>query len=277
VSTFQEQPRVRVTTTLGRAVQIYGEFAGRSLIALALVLTALNFVYTVFEPVGESAWTTIVFLAATVVGTAWAETVLVADIDAEQRGEREASVLELFGRTWRPAVRVATATLLASLVIGLVFVVAFFVATLLVVDEWTLLVAFLVAAAPALFLWARWSLLLPVIVIEQRAVSTAFGRSTQLVLPHRWTVFTVVLIGFAVGIVFGAVLVSVVEAYTSGLVQLWLVSFVDGLIYASLMVAISTALYYELMAKRADSPTSSEWRDAPSRAEADLDITRFAR
>jgi hypothetical protein len=268
---------MRFTSVLGRVAQLYGEFIGRFLVALVLLLAGLNLVVTLLDRPGQdNVGRALLLFLATLVATAWGQATMVEDIRDHREGRGDVAMLELFGRTWRIALRVAWATFLASLIIGMLFGVIFFFATIFVVDEWTLLTALLVAAAPTLFLAARWSLLVPVIVIEQRTTSAAFARSTELVLPYRWTVLFVVLAGFLVGFAFELVLASAVDRAAGGWVETWLVRLIDGLIYTSIVTAVSTTLYYELVG----APTST--RTTPAGRGDDLqpwapEVTRLSR
>jgi hypothetical protein len=268
---------MRFTTVLGRVAQLYGEFVGRFLIALVLLLAGLNLVVVLLEPPSQDsvAWAFLLSVA-TLVASAWGQATMVEDIRDHREGRGDAGFLELFGRTWRIALRVAWATFLATLIIATLFGIIFFFATILVVDEWTFLTAVLICAAPALFLAARWSLLVPVIVIERKSTTAAFARSTELVLPHRWTVLFVVLTGFVVGFAFEGVLASAVDSAAGGWVETWLVRLIDGLIYTSIVTAVSTTLYYELVGSKGSSLKTSPGRREDLQPWA-ADVSRLSR
>ena len=57
-----------------------------------------------------------------------------------------------------------------------------------------LVFATLLLVVPALFLAVCWSLVAPVVAVEQRGVFAGFGRSFELTRGHRWTIFLILLV-----------------------------------------------------------------------------------
>ena len=93
----------------------------------------------------------------------------------------------------------------------------------------------------------------PVIVIERQNRPGAFARSGELVLPHRRTVVGVLLVSVVVagGIDIG--LGALVAYGLHGWVETWLTDVLDGVIFSSALVAVSTSLYYGLLEARPPS------------------------
>lgn len=104
---------------------------------------------------------------------------LVADV---QNGRRDSSVGQLFRRV---------APVLLPL-IGLSILWDFAVA-----------IGFILLIVPGLFLITIWSVAAQALVIERQRVSTAFGRSRELVRGHGWHVFGVILVVFGLDIAVG--------------------------------------------------------------------------
>jgi hypothetical protein len=59
-------------------------------------------------------------------------------------------------------------------------------------------VGLLLLVVPGLLVLVRWSVIVPVIVIERRGMRDSFRRSNELVRGHSWTVLWTLLIIFAV-------------------------------------------------------------------------------
>lgn len=102
---------------------------------------------------------------------------------------------------------------------------------------------------PGLVLLTWWSLIIPVIVLEQSAAGAAFSRSRELVRGYAWNVFGVIvltiLLVIAFSIVLGLVLSPVAE---------WLQSFLSNVISGTLVtpfIALTwTVLYHRLRAAK---------------------------
>ena len=63
-----------------------------------------------------------------------------------------------------------------------------------VLAYFALVLASLLLVVPGLFLAVCWSLVAPVVAVEQRGVFAGFGRSFELTRGHRWTIFLILLI-----------------------------------------------------------------------------------
>jgi hypothetical protein len=99
------------------------------------------------------------------------------------------------------------------------------------------------AAVFCLFTW--WSLIVPVIVLEDSPALRAFRRSRDLVRGHCWTVFRVVL---AVSLLTtaGGVALRFVFAPLPGLLGLWVGAAVATGLTAPYMAHALTVMYYRL-------------------------------
>lgn len=107
---------------------------------------------------------------------------------------------------------------------------------------------------PGLLLLTWWSLVVPVVVLEQRAVLESFGRSRELVRGHGWTVFGVVVVTVLISLVVGAVI---------GVALLWLPeelrTFVGDVVAGSLTApfgALAWTLMYFHLRERQEAPVS---------------------
>ena len=178
---------------------------------------------------------------------------MVADIHDRYDGKGDASIIELFARTWRAVPHVAWATICAGFLVGLVVLAGILVASLFASVTVAFVIGVLLAIAAGLFLGARWSLIVPVIVIERQNRPGAFARSGELVFPHRRTVVGVLLVSVVVAGGIDSGLGALVAYGLHGWVETWLTDVLDGVIFSSALVAVSTSLYYGLLEARPPS------------------------
>jgi hypothetical protein len=145
---------------LGESWRLYTKFFTRFFVVAAIVYLVVNLVNAVVATLFGSGTGIAVLLAlvstvVSLVGTFWLQGALVYAVDDARDGRVDSSIAELFER-----VRRYLGTLLAGIGIAIGFV-------LLVV--------------PGLILLTWWCLIVPVIVLEGKAVGAAFGRSRELV------------------------------------------------------------------------------------------------
>ena len=101
---------------------------------------------------------------------------------------------------------------------------------------------------PGVILFTLWSLVGPVITIEDRAVGSALRRSWQLVRPHFWLVLVLVTIPLQVE---QAVLHAIhyAEIFEHPLVPAFLLNGLLGMVIGSVVGLIEVVLAYELIAR----------------------------
>lgn len=100
---------------------------------------------------------------------------------------------------------------------------------------------------PGVILFTLWSLVGPVITIEDRSVRSAFGRSWQLVRPNFWLTFALVTLPLQVE----AVLLHAIhytEVFEHPLVPALVVNGLLGAVVGSVVGLIEVVLAYELIA-----------------------------
>lgn len=178
-----------VGQVLDEAWTIYTKFFVKFFLVALIVLGAINVVLGLLGEkfnsgsAGDKAIVAVVGLAASVVGSLWLEGAFVKSVQTARTGVFQTPVGELF-RNARPFVgRLFVSGILAGLGVCLGFV-------LLIV--------------PGVILLTWWSLIAPVIVIEDRSAVEAFGRSRELVRGHGWAVLGVVMISTLLSIVAAA-------------------------------------------------------------------------
>jgi hypothetical protein len=261
--------------TLAKAAEFYSELLGRFLIALFTLLAGLNLIVVlVTRSVGHPLLRGLLLFLANVLGTAWGEAALVEDIRDRHEVNGDASIADVFARTWRLAPRVAWATFWASVFVGVLVAVWLLIGSGLAFLPFGFYAGVLLAVLVGLYVAARWSVILPVIVIERQTTIDAFGRSNQLALPCVWTVVGVIFVSLLVAGGIDYALGVLIADGVHGWLKTWLASILSGLIFSSALVAVSTALYYELRnaellrwstGGKPGSPDLQPWSDEVSR------------
>jgi len=109
---------------------------------------------------------------------------------------------------------------------------------------------------PGIVLFTLWSLVGPVITIEDRAVASAFGRSWQLVRPAFWLTFWLVTVPLQVE---QAALHAIhyTEIFEHPLVPAFLINGLLGMVIGSIVGLVEVVLAYELIARPPATRTSS--------------------
>jgi hypothetical protein len=207
----------------------------RHLIAIALV------VYLLVAAIGALLTLTLGWLGfalGVLVGFAgqfWLQGALIQAVGDVRDGRRDLTVSQTFERVLPRLNRIVVAGILLALGIGIG------------------LVAFIV---PGLVLLTIWLLVLPAIVLEDRGIGEAFGRSRALVRGYGWSVFgvivlTVVLflgVGFALDL-----LLLPLDDWLAGLVR----SLVGNTVIGPFVAAVWTLVYYRLLAAK-EPPAAPE-------------------
>jgi hypothetical protein len=100
---------------------------------------------------------------------------------------------------------------------------------------------------PGLFLITIWAVIIPVVVIEQPPMLSAFGRSRQLVRGRGWNVFgtlvTAIIILILVNLVLGFLLFALPLGLRNGVATV-----VSGSVVTPFIVLVVTDVYYRLVA-----------------------------
>jgi hypothetical protein len=114
------------------------------------------------------------------------------------------------------------------------------------------LVGLALFVVPGVFIFTMWSLVGPVITIEDRAVGAALGRSWQLVRPCFWLTFLLVTLPLQVE---ETVLHAIhyTEIFEHPLVPAFLLNGLLGMVVGSIVGLIEVVLAYELIARRKPS------------------------
>lgn len=220
-------PRLPVREVLTDTWSLYRRLFVRSLVVAASVFVFAELAQALLS-VTTSRSATLGLLALSLlfwlVGTQLVQGALVEAVRDLHEGREPESTVELYDRT-RDRLG---ALVVGSLLAGIGAVAGLF---LLVV--------------PGVVLFTRWSLVVPVIVLEQAPPVAALRRSNQLVRGHGWRVFRILLNVFVAAAVSSAVL----EVAFGALPTFWAV-WLGGLAASALVTPYTahalTVLYYRL-------------------------------
>ena len=224
---------MRIGLVLGETWGLYKRFLGRFFITALIVFAILDLLSAIADQASDEGWLSallwgIVSAAIGIVGYFWVQAALVETVHDVRDGRADRSI----GETYRavqprlPAVIVGGIAGAIGIVIGLILLIV-----------------------PGLFLLTIWSMLVPVIVLEGRSASEAFGRSREVVRGNGWSVFGLILLTFLIV----AIASGVIRAFFAPLPD-FLDAWLGGVVAHSLTVpfaaAALTTAYFTLVAGR---------------------------
>jgi hypothetical protein len=214
---------VTISGVLEDALRIYRKLFWRSVVVAGLVFVVVG-LGEAFASRKTTQLVTLVSLLLSLVGGLLVQGALITAVD-DLAGHRPAApTRQLYDRT-----RERLGTLLgASLLYGLGIVAGLI---LLIV--------------PGLIAVARWSLIVPLIVIERRGWREAFARSNQLVTGRTGRVLVLVLIA---NVITGVVSLGISTLFTflPSFFATWIGSAVAGALTVPYQAMVLTVLYYRL-------------------------------
>jgi hypothetical protein len=169
-----------------------------------------------------------VLLAALVgiAGAFWLQGTLIEAVRDVRDGRVDLSVGETFERVFPVLNRIVIAGILLGIAIG---------------------IGFLLLIVPGLIVLTLWIFVIPAIVLENRGIGEAFGRSRELVRGNGWNVFGVIVLTFVlllgVSIALRLIL-SPLDEWLASLIQ----QIVANTLVAPFAVIVWTLAYYRLRA-----------------------------
>jgi hypothetical protein len=176
-----------------------------------------------------------VLLAAAVslVAVFWLQAALVKAVEDIRDDRADLSLSETFAAAREHLAAVVVAGLLAALgiVVGLILLIV-----------------------PGLVLMTWWAVIVPAIVLEDRAAGESFSRSRELVRGYAWGVFGVIVLVILLLIGFQIVL-NIILSPLADWLQSFLSQIVSGTVTAPFVALVLTLLYFRLRsAKETPAP-----------------------
>jgi hypothetical protein len=214
---------------LGEAWNLYKRFFGRFFLTALVVFAVLDLLSALASAaIGDSLaaglfWSLVAALIG-VVGYFWVQAALVETVRDVRDGRADRTIGETFGAVRPRLPAVIAAGIVAAIGIAIGFV-------LLIV--------------PGLYLLTIWSMLIPVIVIEERRAGEAFTRSHDVVRGNGWKVFGLVIVTFLLVAVASGV-IRLVFAPLPEFLDVWLGSLVAHSVTVPFAAAALTTAYFRL-------------------------------
>jgi hypothetical protein len=160
-----------------------------------------------------------------IIGVFWLQATLVEAVVDIRDGRADLSMGQTFARAQEHIGRVAVAGILAGLAIA---------------------VGLLLLIVPGLYLMTIWSVLIPVIVLERKAVMEAFGRSRELVSGNGWNVFGVIVISFLI-LIGAGILLGIALFWLPGAFGEYIRSVISNTITIPFVALAWTIMYFRLL------------------------------
>ena len=157
-------------------------------------------------------------------GVFWLQGALVVAVEDVRDGTVDLSIRDTLSRV-RPRMNtIAVTGILAALGIGL---------------------GLLLLIVPGLVLATWWALIIPVIVLEGKSVTGAFGRSRELVRGNGWNVFGLIVLTFVI-LLAANIVIRIVLSPLSDSVQGYVTDVVSNTLTAPFVACAFTLAYYRL-------------------------------
>lgn len=166
---------------LAEAGRLYIRFFWRGLFLGVAVFLVLTIPAAIVDVQHDTTWTILLASSLVTIFTSYGDFLLEGALVVDARQHAEIGSLP----SLRALVRQTRPYLFSLLGATLIYSVCIAVGLLLLV-------------VPGLLVLVRWSVIVPVIVIERRGMRDSFRRSNELVRGHSWTVLWTLLIIFAV-------------------------------------------------------------------------------
>ena len=218
---------------LSESWRLYTRFFTRFFVIAVIVYLIVNLVNAVVATLfgggeGVSLLLALITTVVSLVGTFWLQGALVFAVDDVRDGRIDSTIGEVFERVRPRLGTLILAGILAALGIA-------FGLVLLIV--------------PGLIFLTWWCLIVPVIVLEGKAVGESFSRSRELVRGHGWTVFGVVLIT-AILTVIASGLIQAIFSFLGSFLRYWIGGAIASAVVGPFFAVALTVMYFTLRGLR---------------------------
>jgi purine-cytosine permease-like protein len=161
------------------------------------------------------------------VGWYWLQGALIEAVRDVRDGRTDLSVSETFSRVQPRLWSIIGAGILLGIAIG---------------------IGLLLLVVPGLILITIWIAVIPAIVLENRGIGEAFGRSRELVRGHGWNVFGVIVLTILILLGVSILLSIILSPFADWLAGL-IAQLVNSVVIGPLVVTVWTLVYYRLKGK----------------------------
>lgn len=229
-----------LTGTIGEAWTFY-KAHWRHFIPIAFVVYILLNLFTLFLALLLGWLGIIAGVFVSIAGIFWLQGALVTAIEDVRDGKADLSLGETLAHI-RPRLNtLALAGILAAFGIT---------------------IGFILLIIPGFFLLTIWSLIVPVIVLENSGVMDSFGRSRELTRGNRWGVFGRIIVTVLITAIAGAIVSVITQAILPDEIDEYVANVVGSSVTAPFAALVWTLMYYRL--RQAREPATAA---APAPAE----------
>ncbi|HZT92604.1 MAG TPA: hypothetical protein VFA05_11245 [Gaiellaceae bacterium] len=214
---------MQIGDPIGEGFAIYKRF-WRHLLPIALVTYLVVSLIALLLAAAGGALGALGSIVVSVAGVFLLQAALVEAVADVRDGRADLSLGETLGRVWPRLGTVVAAGLLAGIAIT---------------------IGLILLLVPGLYLLTIWSVVVPVIVLENVGVFDSFGRSRELVRGYGWTVFGVIVVTIVIDIV-AALVLSLAFAGLSGSLARYVSNVIANTIITPFVAATWTSMYFRL-------------------------------
>lgn len=212
-----------ISGVLSDALAVYRRLLRRSVVIAGLIFAVVSLADALAAR-HVTFWTRIVSLVVGLVGGLLVQGALVEIVRDLHEGRPSARVGELYERTRGRLETLVGTSLLFGLGVG---------------------IGLLLLIVPGLILAARWSLIVPLVVIERRGTREAFTRSAEIVRGQTGRVLALFVISaFITGV--ASIVITGVFAFLPTFFAYWVGGTVAGALAVPFQAHVLTVLYYRL-------------------------------
>lgn len=225
--------KLDIGATLNQTFSTYGAQAGTLLplaLLLFLVVAIVNWIIV------GSLWLFPVGIAVSVIAGILYQGMVVNLVSDVQDGRRDHSIEDLVRETAPVVLPLIGAGILAGIGIG---------------------IGFFLLIVPGLILITIWSVIAPVIVVENAGVLESFGRSRELVRGNGWQVFGVLVVVYIIVWVIEAILGAIGSGLSNGAVVRIVFNLAGFTIAAPISALVAAVLYFRLVALKGEAATAT--------------------
>ena len=231
---------MQIGAVLGDAWNLYKRFFWRFFLTALVVYAILDLISAIADSAFDEGWVSalvwgLVSAAVGIIGYFWVQAALVETVRDVRDGRADRSIGETY---------LAVQPRLAAAIVGGVFAaIGIFIGLVLLI-------------IPGLYLLTIWSMLIPVIVIEERSAQDAFGRSREIVRGNGWSVFGLIVVTFLIVVIASAV-IRAIFAPLPDFLDAWLGGLVAHSITVPFAAAAITTAYFMLAAREPAAPAAA--------------------
>jgi hypothetical protein len=225
---------------LSEAWELYRRFFARFVLVAAPVFLVLGLLEAIGNASSDEAAASVLWgligVVVGIIGTFWVQGALVEAVRDVRDGRADLTVGELYDRVRGRLPALIVAGLLAGLGV---------------------LVGLILLIIPGLYLLTRWSMIVPVIVLEGRSAGDSFGRSWEIVRGNAWRVFWLIVITLFVAALASGILQALL-LFLPDFLSTWLGSALANSIVVPFVASAWTVAYYRLVGEEpAPQPTTA--------------------